>query len=54
LVDSEAEAWNHDSVVEFGNRLDCGLHVVGNVHGSTSTLIPEKFPEEAFLEKPFM
>jgi hypothetical protein len=24
------------------------------IQGSTSTLIPEKFPEEAFLEKPFM
>src|SRR5207245_11794931 len=52
LVYSEAEAWNHDAIVEFGNRLECGLHVVGNVQGSTSTLIPEKFPEEAFLEKP--
>jgi len=25
-----------------------------NIQGSTSTLIREKFPEEAFLEKPFM
>jgi len=25
-----------------------------NIQGSTSTLIPEEFPEEAFLEKPFM
>jgi hypothetical protein len=25
-----------------------------NIQGSTSTLIPEKFLEEAFLEKPFM
>jgi hypothetical protein len=46
LVDSEAEAWNHDSIVEFGNRFDCGLHVVGNVQGSTSTLIPEKLFEK--------
>jgi hypothetical protein len=51
LVDSEAEAWNHDSIVEFGNRFDCGLHVVGNVEGSTSTLIPEKLFEKGVFWK---
>src|SRR5205807_84952 len=54
LVHAEAEARDHDSIVELGERLDCGLHMVPeNIQGSTSTLIPEKFPEEAFLEKPF-
>src|SRR3989442_2722923 len=52
LVYSQAEAWNHDSIVEPGDRFDCDLHMVPeNIQGSTSTLIPEKFFEKGVLGK---
>jgi len=39
LVYSEAEAWNHDPVLEPGEGLDCSLHTGCGCSGPTSTLI---------------
>jgi len=47
-------AWNHDPILEFATARLWLAYGPGEHSGSTSTLIPEKFPEEAFLEKPFM
>src|SRR5207249_3617621 len=33
LVYSEAEAWNHDAIVELDERFDCSLHIVDRLSG---------------------
>ena len=45
LVYSEAEARNHDSIVEPGERLDCSLHENGELLGSHFNLNPTIFRE---------
>src|SRR5712664_4182124 len=53
LVHAEAEAWNHDSVLELGEGLDCSLHTGLEVFGSHFNLNPQIL-HESIRENPLL